>query len=298
MKKNNPYITDDEIDIVDLIRTLWREKILIFSSSLIFMAIGYVYGALQPKIYKTEIILHATPLSLFEVYQPFFSKQQQQQQQQQQQGLVGQFNNNLKLNLLSLDTLVQFVEKNNTINDFKNYLKEKNISARSYFKGKISLEIDKKNNVENKYSLIYSEPLPGETFLNDYIIFAQQQTLIMLKQELNKKILNEINIYQQHLKIAQKINLEDPILNSIRSGTAVNESDLLYYRGTKVLSQQILYLTNLLNESKNLMLDYNLILEQVSSKTLITKSPKTYAFYAFLLGIILSMFIIFLRRVL
>ena len=29
MKKNNPYITDHEIDLDDLVRTLWREKILI-----------------------------------------------------------------------------------------------------------------------------------------------------------------------------------------------------------------------------------------------------------------------------
>jgi LPS O-antigen subunit length determinant protein (WzzB/FepE family) len=36
MKKNNSYITDDEIDLGDLLRTLWREKILILSISIIF----------------------------------------------------------------------------------------------------------------------------------------------------------------------------------------------------------------------------------------------------------------------
>ena len=34
------------------------------------------------------------------------------------------------------------------------------------------------------------------------------------------------------------------------------------------------YLNKLLNETKNLTLDYNPILEQASSRSLITKSPK------------------------
>jgi hypothetical protein len=42
-----------------------------------------VYGALQPKIYKTEITIREAPSSLFEAYRPFFSTQQKQQQQQQ-----------------------------------------------------------------------------------------------------------------------------------------------------------------------------------------------------------------------
>jgi LPS O-antigen subunit length determinant protein (WzzB/FepE family) len=62
MKKNNSYL-DDEIDLREIIKTLWNEKILILSISLVFMVIGYVYGALQPKIYKTEITIREAPSS-------------------------------------------------------------------------------------------------------------------------------------------------------------------------------------------------------------------------------------------
>jgi LPS O-antigen subunit length determinant protein (WzzB/FepE family) len=174
MKKNNSYL-EDEIDLSEIIKTLWNEKILILSISLVFMVMGYVYGALQPKIYKTEITIREAPSSLFEAYRPFFSTQQQQ-------GIARQFNDDLKLNLSSLDTLVQFVEETNTINDFKNHLKEKNISPRNYLKGKFQPVIDKKNNISNKYSLTYEEPLPGSSFLNDYIIFNQQQTMTIFRQ--------------------------------------------------------------------------------------------------------------------
>jgi LPS O-antigen subunit length determinant protein (WzzB/FepE family) len=305
MKKNNSILEDD-LDLSEIIKTLWNEKILILSISLIFMLIGYVYGALQPKTYKTEIILREAPSSLFEAYRPFFSIQQQkqQQQQQQQQDIPKQFNDNLKLNLSSLDTLVQFVKETNTINDFKNHLKEKNISVEKYFKAKIGTRkfesiIDKKNNIQNKYSLTYSQPLPGPTFLNDYIIFAQQQTLIIFKQQLIQKIINEINIHEQHLEIANKIGLENTILQSMGVGAiVVNEPDALFYKGSKVLTQQITYLNKLLNETKNLTLDYNPILEQATSGLLITKSPIIYVAIALLLGLFFSFLFILFRNLL
>jgi ABC-type multidrug transport system fused ATPase/permease subunit len=184
MKKNNSYL-EDEIDLSEIIKALWNEKILILSISLFFMVAGYVYGALQPNIYKTEITIREAPSSLFEAYRPFFSTQQQQQQ-----GIARQFNDDLKLNLSSLDTLVQFVENNNTINDFKNHLKEKNIDVRDYFREKFESVIDKKNNIQNKYSFTYLQPLSGPSFLNDYIImdairdFCGQKTIILIAHRL------------------------------------------------------------------------------------------------------------------
>ena len=196
--------------------------------------------------------------------------------------------------------MVQFVENNNTINDFKNYLKEKNISIEKYFQPQLGTRkfervIDKKNNIQNKYSLTYSQPLPGESFLNDYIIFAQQKTMTIFKQQLTQNIINEITIHQQHLEIAKKIDLENPILQSIGVGV-VNEPDALFYKGSKVLTQQITYLNKLLNETKNLTLDYNPILEQASSGSLITKSPIIYAVIALLLGFFFSFLFILFRN--
>jgi LPS O-antigen subunit length determinant protein (WzzB/FepE family) len=295
MRQNSRNIQDDEIDLSEIIKTLWNEKILILSISLIFMVIGYVYGSLQPKIYKTEIILREAPSSLFEAYRPFFSTQQQQ-------GIAREFNDQVKLNLSSLDTLVQFAEETNTINDFKNYLKEKNISVKEYFQPELGTRkfepvIDKKNNSPNKYSLTYSQPLPGPSFLNDYIIFNQQQTMTIFRQRLTQNIINEINIHEQHLEIAKKIGLENTILQSmVEVGSVVNEPSALFYKGSKMLTQQITYLNKSLNETKNLTLDYNPILEQASSPAFITKSPIIYAVIALLLGLFSSFLFIFFRN--
>jgi LPS O-antigen subunit length determinant protein (WzzB/FepE family) len=200
MKKNNSYL-DDEIDLSEIIKTLWNEKILILSISLFFMVVGYVYGSLQPKIYKTEITIREAPSSLFEAYRPYLSKEQQQQQQQ---GFAKEFNDMVKLDLSSLDTLIQFFENNNKINSFKTDLKEKKINPRNYFKNKFESAKNKSIINPNKYSLTYSQPLQGEIFLSEYIIFVQQQALIRFKQRLQKSILLEINVYKQHFKL-QKI---------------------------------------------------------------------------------------------
>jgi hypothetical protein len=160
-----------------------------------------VYGALQHKIYKTEITIREAPSSLFEAYRPYLSKEQQQQQQQ---GFAKEFNDMVKLDLSSLDTLIQFFENNNKINSFKTDLKEKKINPRNYFKNKFESAKNKSIINPNKYSLTYSQPLQGEIFLSEYIIFVQQQALIRFKQRLQKSILLEINVYKQHFKL-QKI---------------------------------------------------------------------------------------------
>jgi hypothetical protein len=301
MKKNHSYSAED-IDLSEIIKTLWSEKILILSISLIFMVVGYVYGALQPKIYKTETILRDAPSYLFEVYRPYIGLQEGQgiglQEQRQGTGIAKKFNDEFKLNLLSIDTLAQFVEKNNTINDFKNYLKEKNITSRNYFRERFEhVIIDNKTIYLNKYSLTYSKPLPGESFLEDYIIFAQQQTIAIFKQQLAQIILDQINIHQQQLEIAKIIELEDPIFKSTVKGRGeVNELGTLYYNGTKVLALKMLHLNKLFNETKNLTLNYNPFLERPSFSVLMTKSPTIFAILGLILGLFFSFIIIFAKN--
>lgn len=94
--------------------------------------------------------------------------------------------------------------------------------------------------------------------------------MTMFKLQLTQNIVNEINIYQQNFEIVEKIDLDNPILQSLQEGrSVVNEPDELFYKGTKVLSQQLIYLNKLLNENKNLRLDYDPILEQASGGSLI-----------------------------
>jgi LPS O-antigen subunit length determinant protein (WzzB/FepE family) len=306
MKQNTRISQNDEIDLREIIKKLCNEKILIFFITFFFTVGGYMYGSFQPKIYKTEIILRNAPTYLYNINiernpqsqsqsQSQLQLQSQSQLQIQLQSIAIDFENNVKLHLLSLDTLFEFVQNNNDLSDFKKYLKEKDISVENYFQGKLKSEIDK-NKIINKYSLTYLKPLQGETFLNNYIIFVYQKALITMKKQLTQVINQQIRLHQQHLEIAETIDLKNPILQSMVEGRSVlNEPEALFYKGTKVLSKQILYLTQLLDDSKNLTLDYNPILEQSKNSILVTKPANFFMAIAFVLGLFLSFVAVFIK---
>jgi LPS O-antigen subunit length determinant protein (WzzB/FepE family) len=68
MKKNNTYLADDELDLGNIIKSLWKEKILISSISIICGLLGYFYASLE---FKTEITLKNPPTQIFEPYNLF-----------------------------------------------------------------------------------------------------------------------------------------------------------------------------------------------------------------------------------
>jgi LPS O-antigen subunit length determinant protein (WzzB/FepE family) len=296
MKKNNIYLVDNEIDLWKIIKILCKEKILILSISLIFTVLGYVYSTFQPKIYKTTIVIRDIPPYLLEPYDILTTKSQ----------LAIRFNDAFKSNLLSIDTLAQFIEDDNKMYDFRNHLKEKNISDREYFKSaarklKFEVIIHKKDDISTKYSITYSKPPLGESFLNNYIIFVQQKTTAMLKEEITQNILNEIVNHQNHLEIAKKIDLEKPILGSalitsISNNNVTNDKNILFYQGALVLSHKINYLTELLNKTKNLKFNYSPILEQDTEELLISKYPEIYIVIALLIGFFLSLVTIYFKQ--
>ena len=293
MNPDNQTIPDDEIDLRELILRLWKEKYLILIFTLVFTVTGYIYGILQPKVYQTTITLRDAPASTFKKYESFIILNQQpttKQQQQQQISIASNFNEDFKLYLTSLDTLVNFVEQNKKIDEFKSYLKTNNIKTRTYFNGKFQ---PGKN---NQYTLNFSSPLSGKEFLNDYVIFAKQVTVDEIKKQFKDMIKNEIQIYDQNLEIAKRINLENPILKSFAEGNSVvNEPQALFYKGSKVLYLQKFYLEELLKETDNFALDHNIILEQAFNPKLVTISASILMSLAFALGLFFSFVVVFIK---
>jgi LPS O-antigen subunit length determinant protein (WzzB/FepE family) len=286
MKRNSLLTQDDEIDLLEFIRELWKEKILIISVSLLFMAIGYVYGTLQPKIYKEKILLREAPSYLFEV-RPFVVKLNSYML-----SLAKDFNNEFKINLSSSEILDRFVEQNNKIDEFKINLASKNIDIKKYFKGQLEIITNDGKNNSLAYSLTYGEYSPGDHFLNDFILFVKQETETVFKKQTMHIINDEINKYKENLEIAKKINLEN---QSTVVFYSLQDPPPLYLRGTKALTYQIAILNQTLNEAKLLKLDYNPVLEKASHSIIISKSPLMFATIAFFVSFFLSFILIFIR---
>ena len=120
-------IDDDQIDVAELIKTLWKDKILIVIICLIFTICFYLYGSSQSVLIKKNITLKDAEESLLHdirLIQSNFILSNSD---------INNFNKIFKSNLMSLDKLILFTEKNNEIDNFKSHIRKKNIFANKFF---------------------------------------------------------------------------------------------------------------------------------------------------------------------
>jgi LPS O-antigen subunit length determinant protein (WzzB/FepE family) len=289
MKKNNPYITDDEIDLGALIRILWREKILILSISIICGLLGYLYASFKPEEFKIEIKLKNPPSQLFELYTQLLINNNDN-------NIVVQFITDFKLNLLSLDSLEIFVEESRELDNFKKHLKLRNISTKQYFANKLG-EVKEKNIITpNTYFFVFEKKiLDGNIFLNNYVEYVKKKNIIELKKNLKSKIENRIVNTENALETAKLINLENPILKSQYQNQVINEPDALFYIGTKALSQRIIIDKKLLQTLENDQFSYNVILDKGIALKINTESSY-FSLIGLFIGFFLSCIILFFKN--
>ena len=294
MKKNNPYITDDEIDLSELIRILWREKILILSISIICGLLGYLYASFKPEEFLTEIKLKNPPSQLFEPYDHVFNNNNNNKNKNNN---AEQFISDFKLKILSLDNLETFVEESRDLDIFKKYLKSKNLYTKQYFASKLGEAKLKNIIIPNTYFLVFEKKLlDGNIFLNNYVEYVKNKNISEFKKNLKLTIQNRINNTADALEIAKLINLENPILNSMgEQSQVVNEPEALFYKGAKVLAQSIVIDKKLLQKLENDQFNYNPILDK--GITLEINTISSYAFVAIglFIGFFLSCIIIFFK---
>jgi LPS O-antigen subunit length determinant protein (WzzB/FepE family) len=304
MKKNNTYLADDEIDLGNIIKSLWKEKILILSVSIICGLVGYFYASLKTKEFKTEITLKNPPTQIFEPYtlsNTHISPPSNNNNNNNNNNnyIAGQFISDFKLKLLSLDNLENFIEESREFDNFKGYLKSRNISAKQYFSGQKFGEVKEKNIIiPNKYFLNHSKELDGAIFLNKYVEFIKKKTTVEFKNNLKLTLLNTINNHQEALEIAKKIQLENPIIITSSQQQVVNEPEALFYKGTKVISENLNYLNKKLIKLENDQFNYNYIIDKGIITPINTMSLYFYFQIGLFVGFFLSFIIIFYKRTL
>lgn len=304
MKKSGQSPPREQIDMRQIIFNIWKEKITILATTLLITIIGFalVYEK-NPKKFTSTITVRDAPNHFFEEYRPFLIKDFFQSNQGQPVGIAESFNNEFELNLLSIENLLVFFEENNKIEAFKDYLKKNNISARDYFNGglKILIDTDKKS-AGRKYYLSYTPPLNADDFLNNYIAYTKIKTEKIIIEQILERIQVEIKVHEQTLNIAKRLDIIKPYLFGEKNTGYIQDSQS-YYRGTEVITQQIINLNDLLKRTKEFKLNYNPILIKASSSMSFhlnkkeAKNPIFNLMAFILLGLILSIIIIFFKSV-
>jgi LPS O-antigen subunit length determinant protein (WzzB/FepE family) len=305
MKKNNLYIANDEIDLRELIKTLCREKILILSISIICGLIGYIYAFFVLGQLKTEIKIKNPPFQLFEPYNYLLinknssnnnndynnnkNNNNKNNNNNNNEDTTRQFISDFKLNFLSLDNVESFVEESRDLDSFKEYLKSKKTSAKKYFHTKLGQSKENENTIiPNTYFLVFEKKvLDGNTFLNNYLEYVKKKNIIETKKNLKLTIENRIQESKDALETAKLINLENPILKSQNQNQVINEPEALFYKGTKVLSQNIIIYQKLLQKLENDQFNYNLILDKGIPPEIITMP----SYFFFSIGLVIGFFL-------
>jgi LPS O-antigen subunit length determinant protein (WzzB/FepE family) len=306
MKKNNSPLTDDLIDLSYFFNKLWKRKITILIISVLFSFASYFYNGAQliDKQYQVEVIVKDPPRRMF-----FFLETLKEINNTEilngsnfSQDYISAFQSDL----LSLDSLQRFVDQNQKIDNFKNFLKLKNINASEYFRNKFGQYKKDQTIIPNKYFMIYNDKLDKpEEFLSDYVKFVQKNNLKELKDQITYQIDAGVYNYEKALEIAKLIELTEPLVKSKNFNQQVlYEPMSLYYNGTKVLSEQIKHLKILKQKIVQEEFAYNPFLDKPSISPFLTQisiqtptNPRNFAYFGFFLGFFVSVIIIFFRSI-
>lgn len=213
--------------------------------------------------------------------------------------LVSEFNNELKLNLITHDLLLQFLREYSNIDQLKSYLKKNNITLDEHFKNSLTF---KENEDAKELSLTLQKPFANDDILEEYVLYVKKYTENLVKQQLQRKIMSIIDVYERNLKVAIKMGFDEPVLIEKSDMNVLvfdqNYDYSLFYLGKVVLREKIEIYRKYLKSLEDFSLDYNPILkktlEQIStSKSSIKpyKSPFVMAF----IGLLFSFMIVYIK---
>jgi len=104
---------------------------------------------------------------------------------------------------------------------------------------------------------------------------------------------------RENLNVAEKLNFDYPSSNfkDYKDDLYKENTLYLYTHGSKVLSQRLNYLENIMKEIEDLSLNYSPIYEKQKAQNLfiVSKSDKYFVIVSFLLGFAFSIMIIFIK---
>ena len=266
------------------------------------MILSYLYVYALPQEFKTEITIKNPPEEIFLSYERrlnFLNNNNNNNNNNNRGHILKQFVFDFNLKLLSLDNLERFVEQSTELDDFKEYLKVRKMTSKQYFQNNKFGQFKEKNQIiTNKFFLIFPKELDGSTFLNNYVEFTKNKQIIELENKLKLLINDDIAVLQEALESAKQINLENPVLNAIDSRNAVaNNSEFLFIKGSKILTQEITHLKKILTNLENNKLDYNSILDKASVVFVVSKFSFLYIILGLVFGFFLSLVIVFFKAI-
>lgn len=280
--KKNKHLNENFIEIDDLLKGIWKDKLIILILVLVFGILGYSYGHQKLKIFQIQTkikLLKKKDFYLVSFVDDYYKSVEYEK-------IYLDLNNEFNVTLLSTENINKFLDKNK-IKDLKsNWISLENITTES-----------QKENF-NVYSLVFKKPLQVQKILNDYVLFTFNELELNFKKRVSTLVSLSIQKYENHLNYATKANIDQPI-NNINIGLNNDTiSNNLFFKGSIILAEQLAFLKKEFNRIEKFSFDKNIFLQKPSAPTMITKSETFFAVVATVLGIFISIFLVLIRLIL
>lgn len=271
MKKSNFITNDGEINLREAILILLKNKFLILSISILFTLVSYIYFINKPLEVKVKIKLLDPPENLFG---------SNAQAIKNLNLLISDF----RLHILSADNIERFLMQSKDFDDFKAFLKSRDINIKSYFYNRIKVEKYLNVAVPNEYILDCPKELNAELFLISYVDYLWNELISKYKEKLENEINNQIYLHNSAFDAAFRANIDTPL---IQQESLESLSLSLMLQGTFVLKEKIKLLNNKKLEIREISPNFRQILE----KPVLLKNTDKTSFYYLLLGFIVGFFL-------
>ena len=278
----NKNLNENFIEIDDLLKGIWKDKLIILILVLVFGILGYSYGHQKLKIFQTQTkikLLKKKDFYLVSFVDDYFKSLEYEK-------IYLDLNKEFNVTLLSTENINKFFDKNK-IKDLKsNWISLENITT----------ENQKEN--FNVYSLVFKKPLQAQKILNDYVLFTFNELEQNFKKRVSTLVSLSIQKYENHLNYATKANIDQPINNiniALNNNTISNN---LFFKGSIILAEELAFLKKEFNKVEKFSFDKNIFLQKPSAPTMITKNEVFFGFIAMVIGIFFSLFVVISRLIL
>ena len=283
MKNNEKLEKTGDIDLFEVIEYTYRNKILVLLITLIFGLVFYIYNNfLVAKTSHTLVKLKDPSYTLFQRYDvlDLYSNVDEYSNTRRNM-LQNDFINIFVSNLTSEDNFKGFINKN--------YRNENNLQFNQVKAEDYTL-------IYNFFRLDYPDNLDGKKILQDYILFTNLRAIETFREELISNLNNKILKLEKNLEIAEKIQIKNPLVQTLvdEGNGIINEPDNLFYKGSEVLSLQVLQLKNIRESLKEERFEYDFIYNSPSEPISNLKTMRN-TIIGLIIGFFISFFVLLIK---
>ena len=215
------HMNDNEIDLTEIFKKLWKEKVLIIGLSLLFGVLAYGIGTLIPKKFEASAKLNNISIIEFQKLNFFNVIGKTNEEFQLLQSFKIDFYNNFKNEVFSISNFSSFLQTQDDAKSFISLLQNKKSAVSRYLlnnhfkKKQTNLRIKNQTEVIPELIFIYPKELKGYDLINRYIQYQAKIQVVQLFNEVENKLNGQLknNNIQKTLYIEnRKRDLDTKIL--------------------------------------------------------------------------------------